>query len=159
MPLLHTVEVNALTADTGAGPRLRAEWTWASSTFDGAQISRISRLWFEALAGMCAHVAHGGGGFSPSDFAFTRLSQPQIEALEQNYQIGDVLPLTPLQRGLLLYTSDPRGSTDPYVVQLDIALAGRVDQHRLHDAVQTWSPVIRNLGARFVDEQLTSRCR
>ena len=154
MPLLHTVEVNALTVDTGAGPRLRAEWTWASSKFDGAQISRISRLWFEALAGMCAHVAHGGGGFSPSDFAFTRLSQSQIEALEHDYRIGDVLPLTALQRGLLLYTSDPRGLTDPYVVQLDIALAGRVDHHRLHEAVQTVLTRHPNLGARFVYEQL-----
>ena len=29
----------------------------------------LSRLWFEALAGICAHVRGGGGGFTPSDFA------------------------------------------------------------------------------------------
>ena len=29
MPLMHTVELNAGTVDTDAGPRLRAGWTWA----------------------------------------------------------------------------------------------------------------------------------
>ena len=154
MPLMHTVELNALTVDTDTGPRLRADWSWAPSALDYAAISRISRLWFEALSGICAHVSAGGGGFSPSDFAFTRLSQPQIETLEHTYRISDVLPLTPLQRGLLVYTSDPQGSMDPYVMQLDIALSGRVDHHRLHAAVQTVLTRHPHLGARFVYERL-----
>ena len=34
MPLAHTVELNAATADTEAGPRLQANWTWAPSALD-----------------------------------------------------------------------------------------------------------------------------
>ena len=34
MPLMHTVDLNAGTVDTGTGPQLQAEWTWAPSTFD-----------------------------------------------------------------------------------------------------------------------------
>ena len=40
-----------------------------------AQISQLSRLWFEALAGICAHVRRGGGGLTPSDIVPARLSQ------------------------------------------------------------------------------------
>ena len=39
MPLMHTVELNAGTVDTDAGPRLRAAWTWAPSALDHAQVS------------------------------------------------------------------------------------------------------------------------
>ena len=50
------------------------------------QISRLSQLWFDALAGICAHVRHGGGGLTPSDIAPARLSQPQIDELQQQYR-------------------------------------------------------------------------
>ena len=75
MPLGHTVELNAGTVDTDAGPQLQANWTWAPSALDRAQVSRLSRLWFEALAGICAHVRGGGGGLTPSDIAPAR-SEP-----------------------------------------------------------------------------------
>ncbi|EUA24736.1 linear gramicidin synthetase subunit C domain protein [Mycobacterium xenopi 4042] len=59
MPLPHTVELNAGTLDTEAGPQLNAHWTWAPSVLDHTQVSRLSRLWFEALRGICAHVRAG----------------------------------------------------------------------------------------------------
>ena len=56
MPLGHTVELNARTVDTDTGPQLHADWMWAPSAFDRTQITRLSRLWFDALAGICAQV-------------------------------------------------------------------------------------------------------
>jgi non-ribosomal peptide synthase protein (TIGR01720 family) len=85
MPLMHTVELNAGTLDTEVGPQLHATWTWAPSAVDHTQVSRLSRLWFEALAGICAHVRGGGGGLTPSDIALARLSQQQIDELERQY--------------------------------------------------------------------------
>ena len=85
MPLAHTVEVNAGTIDTDTGPHLRAAWWWAPSALDHAQVSRLSRLWFDALAGICAHVRRGGGGLTPSDLALAQLSQQQIDELERLY--------------------------------------------------------------------------
>ncbi|EUA76205.1 linear gramicidin synthetase subunit C domain protein [Mycobacterium xenopi 4042] len=85
MPLPHTVELNAGTVDTDAGPFLHANWTWARSAFDETEVSRLSQLWFEALHGMCAHVRSGGGGLTPSDVALTGLSQEQITELERQY--------------------------------------------------------------------------
>jgi non-ribosomal peptide synthase protein (TIGR01720 family) len=85
MPLAHTVELNAGTADTDTGPRLQAAWTWAPSALDHAQVSRLSELWFDALAGICAHVRGGGGGLTPSDLGHSGLSQQQIDELERLY--------------------------------------------------------------------------
>ena len=107
LPLAHTVELNASTADTDSGPHLHANWTWAPSAVDGNQVSRLSRLWFEALAGMCAHVRRGGGGLTPSDIAPARLSQQRIDELERQYQVAEILPLTPLSRGCC-FTPSPR---------------------------------------------------
>ena len=92
MPLMHTVELNAGTIDTDTGPRLRAGWTWAPSALDQARVDRLGRLWFEALAGICAHVRRGGGGLTPSDIVPARLNQQQIDELCRQYQVADVLP-------------------------------------------------------------------
>ncbi|MGO9730474.1 condensation domain-containing protein, partial [Mycobacterium sp.] len=152
MPLMHTVELNAGTVDTDTGLRLRAGWTWAPSALDHAQVSRLSRLWFDALAGICAHVRSGGGGLTPSDIVPARLTQQQIDALQRTYRIADVLPLTPLQQGLLFHASTAQGSDDVYAVQLDITLSGRIDQHRLHDALRTAVTRHPNLAARFCSQ-------
>ena len=68
-------------------------------------------------------------------------------------RIADVLPLTPLQQGLLFHASAARGcGDDVYAVQLEIGLSGRLDQHRLRDAV--YAVVIRHphLAARFSEQ-------
>ncbi|WP_082699495.1 non-ribosomal peptide synthetase [Mycobacterium sp. GA-1999] len=150
MPLMHTLELNAATVDTATGPQLHATWTWAPSALDHGQVDRLSRLWFEALAGICAHVQHGGGGLTPSDIAPARLSQAQIEALAQRYDVADVLPLTSLQRGLLFHALTAAGDEDDvYAVQLDFTVTGPLDAERLHDAVQTVVNRHPNLAARF----------
>ena len=46
------------------------------------------------------------------------------------------------------------GDADLYAVQIDIALTGRLDQRRLHDAVQAVLNRHPNLGARFVYQRL-----
>ena len=102
MPLAHTVELNASTVDADTGPHLHANWTWATSALDHAQVSRLSRLWFDALTGICAHVRRGGGGLTPSDIAPARLSQQQIDELQPQYAIADILPLTPSAAGAAL---------------------------------------------------------
>src|SRR5262249_57472825 len=87
MPLMHTVGLNAATVDTDAGPRLDANWTWAPSALNRVQVTRLNQLWFDALAGMCAHVRGAAAGFTPSDVALSRLSQQQIDEL--GGQCGD----------------------------------------------------------------------
>ncbi|WKG06382.1 non-ribosomal peptide synthetase [Mycolicibacterium sp. HK-90] len=148
--LAHSVELNAVTIDTDTGPHLNATWTWAPTVLDRTAVTRISRLWFDALAGICAHVRRGGGGPSPSDIAPARLSQQQIDALHGEDPIADVLLLTPLQQGLLYHAGIANSSGDDvYAVQLDLALSGPLDAHRLRDAVQAVVGRHPHLAARF----------
>ncbi|MDA3664240.1 amino acid adenylation domain-containing protein, partial [Mycobacterium xenopi] len=152
VPLPHTLELNAGTVDSDAGPQLHANWTWAPSALDHAQVSRLSQLWFEALRGICAHVRAGGGGLTPSDIEPARLSQQQIDELHQRHRVADILPLTPLQQGLLFHASAAHGSGDDvYAVQLDVAITGPLDPHRLREAVGTVVNRHPNLVARFWD--------
>ncbi|WP_156747935.1 condensation domain-containing protein, partial [Mycobacterium sp. 1465703.0] len=81
-----------------------------------------------------------------------RLNQQQIDELQQQYRIADVLPLTPLQQGLLFHTRSAQGSDDLYAVQLDITLSGPLDRHRLRDAVHTMVNRHPNLAARFSEQ-------
>ena len=151
-PLSHTVELNAVTVDTETGPRLKVNWTWATSVLDEAQVRRLSRLWFEALIGICAHVHHGGGGLTPSDIAPARLGQAHIDALAAQYEIADVLPLTPMQQGLLFHavSADREGHDDDvYAVQLDFTVAGPLDPDRLRKAVSAVAGRHPHLVARF----------
>ncbi len=151
MPLAHTVEVNAVTVDAGAGPSLRADWIWAPSVLDREQVTRIGQLWFDALAGICAHVDRGGGGLTPSDILPARLSQRQIDELQARFALADVLPLTPVQQGLLFH-ADAAGGEDFYAVQLDFAVTGPLDAVRLRDAVCAVVARHPNLVARFVGD-------
>ncbi len=119
------------------------------------QVGRLSQLWFDALAGICAHVQRGGGGLTPSDIAPARLTQSQIDDLDQRQAIADILPLTPLQEGLLFHANSARAlghSTDLYAMQLDVTITGPLDPHRLHNAVRAVAKRHPNLVARFCEQ-------
>src|ERR1700694_2111308 len=65
----------------------------------------LARVCFAVLPALVRHVAQpGAGGRTPSDLPLVALSQAEIERLEGSYpQIEDVLPLSPLQEGLLFH--------------------------------------------------------
>ncbi|MGH3583347.1 MAG: condensation domain-containing protein, partial [Mycobacterium sp.] len=150
-PLGHTVELNAATVDTGTGPHLHADWTWAQSALDEGQIRRLSQLWFDALTGIRTHVQHGGGGLTPSDITPAQLTQHQIDELQRGHRIADVLPLTPMQQGLLFHAARQNSDDDLYALQLDITVSGPLDPHRLRNAVRTVINRHPHLAARFSD--------
>ncbi|OBK79202.1 hypothetical protein A5651_24420 [Mycobacterium sp. 1274761.0] len=152
MSLAHTLELNAATAGADTSPQLQANWTWAPSVLDHAQVDLLSRLWFEALRGICAHVRGGGGGLTPSDIAPARLSQSQLDELCGQYRVADVLPLTPLQQGLLFHAGAAPGDDDIYAIQLEITITGPLDAPRLRDAVRTVLTRHPHLAARFSTE-------
>ncbi|WUI28994.1 amino acid adenylation domain-containing protein [Mycobacterium sp. NBC_00419] len=151
MALMHTVDLNAVTVDSGDGPRLQANWTWAPSVLDETQISHVSRLWFEALAGLCAHVRSGGGGFTPSDVAPARLTQLQIDELVAEGDVADIVPLTPMQQGLLFHSGIAHSGDDVYAVQVSITVTGPLDAERLRAALDTVIARHPNLAARFCE--------
>ncbi|WP_231977584.1 condensation domain-containing protein, partial [Mycobacterium sp. E2989] len=85
---------------------------------------------------------------TPSDIAPARLTQDQIDQLQQQYDVADILPLTPMQQGLLFHSVTTRDD-DVYALQLQISVTGPLDPQRLRDAVQTVVKRHPNLVARF----------
>ena len=67
----------------------------------------------------------------------------------QQHRIADVLPLTSVQQGLLFHANASVATDDLYAGQLDISIAGPLDEHRLRDAVHTMVGRHPNLVARF----------
>ena len=138
MPLAHGVEVNALTLDGADGSRLMANWSWAPALLTQAQVRDLAQSWFRALEALVRHAAQAGaGGRSPSDLALVDLTQGEIERLERQYpQLEDILPLSPLQEGLLFHALYDAGAPDVYTVQLDLELEGVLDGAVLEASLQ-----------------------
>ena len=89
----------------------------------------LAESWFRALEALVRHAAQpGAGGRTPSDLPLVALTQGEIERLEQPYpQIEDILPLSPLQEGLLFHALYDAQGPDVYTVQLVLELEGALD--------------------------------
>src|ERR1700731_3117631 len=74
------------------------------------------------------------------------------EKMEPTYSssIEDILPLSPLQEGLLFHALEKGGVEDCYCRQLVIHLEGLVDVGRFETAVRALVVRYGNLRARFV---------
>ncbi|WP_236728628.1 condensation domain-containing protein, partial [Mycolicibacterium obuense] len=115
-PLGHTLAINVGVVDTGDGPHLQTTFTWARSVLDDTQITHLTQLWHDTLTGITTHVINGGGGLTPSDITPTHLTQTHIDHLTHHFDTADILPLTPLQQGLLYHTQTTTTPTDLYAM-------------------------------------------
>ena len=98
----------------------------------------------------------GAGGRSPSDLPLLGLTQDEIERLEREYpQIEDILPLSPLQEGLLFHALYDAQSPDVYMVQLEFGLEGALDGEALRAAAQALLDRHATLRACFQHEGLS----
>ncbi|MET9660090.1 non-ribosomal peptide synthase/polyketide synthase [Streptomyces sp. NPDC006510] len=128
MPLGHALEVNCLVEDGPDGPWLSATWSWPGELLTDQEVRALADDWFTALEGLVTHAGQpGAGGRTPSDLPLVPLAQDEIERLERVWPLLDeVLPLAPLQEGLLfhaLYETD----ADSYTVQLSLDMTGELD--------------------------------
>ena len=102
-----------------------------------AEVRDLSERWFAALAALVRHADAPGAGGRASDLPLVTLTQAEIERLERLYaRIEDVLPLSPLQEGLLFHALYDAQAPDVYTVQLELTLAGALESARLEHAVQ-----------------------
>src|SRR5262249_39028138 len=128
-PLSHCIEVNAVTRDAADGARLGATWSWASALLTEQAVRALAERWVQGVeAVVCRRAPPGAGGRSPSDVPLVSLSQDEIELLEGEHpQIEDILPLSPLQQGLLFHALYDARAPDLYMVQLELDLEGALD--------------------------------
>ena len=136
MPLAHALEIDAVTLETPAGPELRANWSWAPALHSEDAVRTLAETWLAMLGALATHAAEpGAGGRTPSDFDLLTLSQAEIERLEREYiDLEDLLPLSPLQEGLLFHATYAAGAADVYLVQLAMELDGSLDRSALQAA-------------------------
>ncbi|HEY0419820.1 MAG TPA: condensation domain-containing protein, partial [Acetobacteraceae bacterium] len=156
MPLSHLIEINALTLDGADGSRLSASWTWAAALLGEAEVRDLAETWFRALVALTRYAAQpGAGGRSPSDLALLDLTQGEIERLESHYQvIEDILPLSPLQEGLLFHALYDAAGPDVYTVQLELELEGMLDGAVLQASADAVVNRHASLRAAFRHERL-----
>ncbi|WP_433856832.1 amino acid adenylation domain-containing protein [Streptomyces kronopolitis] len=153
MPLPHVLEVTPVTEDRPDGPHLVADWLWAAEILPDRDARDIARTWFRALELLVAHAARpGAGGRVPSDLPLVSLSQKELDSYETQLSatgLADVLPLAPLQKGLLFLSEFERDGVDPYVLQLGLELGGEVDATALRAACAELLHRHPNLRASF----------
>ncbi|MFD5391675.1 amino acid adenylation domain-containing protein [Streptomyces sp. NPDC127074] len=155
-PFGHALEINARADDTADGPSLSCMWTWPDELFTDEEVHELCAGWVEALQALADLPRRpGAGGRTPSDLPLVQLTQRQIERLEADLPgLADVLPLTPLQEGLLFHARYDEAGHDPYTVQFLWALDGHVDRDALRAAVRTLLRRHPNLRVAFRQDDL-----
>ncbi|MEU4213054.1 amino acid adenylation domain-containing protein [Streptomyces sp. NPDC026206] len=151
LPLPHALDLNARAVTHPDGLRLSASWTWPKELFSEEEISGLAQSWFTALEALVAHVeGAAGGGLSPSDLSLVAITQGEIEHLEAAQPgLADVLPLSPLQEGLLFHALYDERGADVYNVQMALDLHGELDATVLRDAARAVLRRHDNLRAAF----------
>jgi amino acid adenylation domain-containing protein/non-ribosomal peptide synthase protein (TIGR01720 family) len=155
-PLSHSIDLNAQTQDRADGPRLIAVWSWADALFTEEEVRELAETWFDALRALVAHVAKpSAGGHSPSDLSLVPLTQAQVDLVEAaDPGLEDVLPLTPLQEGLLFHAQFDENSPDVYNIQIAVDVEGGLDAARLREAAAGLLRRHGNLRAAFRQQGL-----
>ncbi|MEU2791021.1 amino acid adenylation domain-containing protein, partial [Streptomyces sp. NPDC007100] len=137
-PVMHALELLGLVRDRAGGPELTLTLSWPERLLDAAAAQGLLDTWASMLAGLVTHAARPeSGGFTPSDFPLVQLDQPQVEELEAEVPgLVDVLPVAPLQEGLLFHALFDEGAEDVYVEQMVLDLDGPVDAEVLRASWQ-----------------------
>ncbi|MET8982232.1 amino acid adenylation domain-containing protein [Streptomyces sp. NPDC004539] len=133
----HTLQIDAHVRDG----ELTAVWTYPEGVLTAAEVGSLATGWTGALTELAVHTA---GGLTPSDVPLVDVTQ---EELDRFRGAADVLPLSPLQEGLLfLALYEPE---DPYVGQLVLDIEGGFDTERMREAARALLRRHPNLRAAF----------
>ncbi|MGW1607757.1 condensation domain-containing protein, partial [Streptomyces eurythermus] len=128
--------------------RLELGWTYPEAVYDEATVRRLAEDTLTALREIVAHCADpASGGRTPSDFPLAGLGQEHLDRLiGTGRHVEDVLPLTPLQSGMLFH-----GLVDTehaYFDRTAVRLSGVADPHAFAAAwqqVADRTPALRDL--------------
>lgn len=133
MPVPHVLSVNAFVLDGPDGPTLRATFSWPGDILGEDEVRDLARAWTRSLTELAHAVPEGGR--TPSDVPLVKVTQQDIEDLEAlEPGLEDILPLAPLQDGLLFHALFDEDARDVYTVQIVFDFADPVDADRLRVA-------------------------
>ncbi|MFJ7907176.1 non-ribosomal peptide synthase/polyketide synthase [Kitasatospora sp. NPDC096204] len=116
--------------------RLELGWTYPAAVYEESTVRALAEQTLHALRELAEHcAAPGAGGRTPSDFPLAGLDQAALDRLVgDGREVEDVLPLTPLQSGMLFHgLVDEDGA---YVDRIAVRLAGVTDPEAFAEAWQ-----------------------
>ncbi|MEV6522227.1 amino acid adenylation domain-containing protein [Longispora sp. NPDC051575] len=144
-PARHAFSAEVTVVPGADGPELVLALSYPSRLVSGTEAGDLADRWVAALGTLVG----AAGGHSPSDFALVDLTQAEVTGLEAAHpDLVDIVPLTPLQRGLHFLSSLGDGA-DVYLVQQRLDLDGPLDATRLRAAAQGLLDRHPNLRAGF----------
>ena len=124
-PRAHLVDI---VAETGHD-QLSFTWFYCAQVHDEDTIARLAEQLRDAVAAIVRHCAQpDAGGRTPSDFPLARLDQAGVDLLAgTGADVADIYPLTPMQAGMVFHSIADAESTDAYVNQVRLRIAGVTD--------------------------------
>ncbi|MFE0427475.1 condensation domain-containing protein, partial [Streptomyces sp. NPDC058953] len=121
MPLTHALSVNAVALESADGPRLTFTCAWPGELLAEDDVRAFGDAWVRALGLLAEHAtAPDADGLTPSDVPLVSIGQEEIDAIEAELRPADILPLAPLQEGLLFHALYDEESPDIYIVQITL---------------------------------------
>jgi len=118
---------NALVVDGQVrNGQLQLDWTYSRARFDESRVTRLVELYRDSLVMLIEECATRSGGLTPSDVPLADLDQRQLDALENPANVEDILPLAPMQEGILLHSLLEHGS-GIYLMQDQYDVRSNVD--------------------------------
>src|SRR5579864_6169859 len=156
MAFHHPLQVDSMVLERASGPELTAVWTWMPGIFSENDVRLLAEGWFHMLESLVHYSEQpGAGGLTPSDAPLVTLSQSEIDQLEGEYgEIEDILPLSPVQEGMLFHAFYDASGPDIYNVQIALNLEGPLDEKSLQDAANALLDRHKNLCVAFKHKDL-----
>lgn len=151
-PLSHALQLDAAVELTSDRPQLVMRWSWAGRVLTAEEVRSLAGAVTEVLSAIAAAGRiPGAGGHTPSDFPLVDITQAEILEIEQGRPgIDALLPVTPLQGGLLFHAQYDKASSDVYTVQIQVDLEGDLDRSRMRSAAQALLDRHPTLRAEFL---------
>lgn len=173
MPMTHLIDLTAAVEDGPDGPRLSAHWLWAGRRLGQEEVAELANLWFAALRTLAEHTTgtapvrttEPAAAPVPAPTQQPHTAPPQTQphtapprteadqpaerarlAALTGTGIADLLPMTPLQEGLLFHARYDSAGMDVYTVQIALEVTGGMDPEQFRaacDALLRRHPMLR----------------
>ena len=130
--LIYLLDING----SMVNDQLVVSWVYSKKIYKRQTIEDLAQGFMRALQNLMTHCqSPQTGGYTPSDFPLSRLSQIELDRLVgRGENIADVYPLSPMQSGMLFHSLYAPDSGD-YFIQNIFEVSGNFDKQRFK---QTW---------------------
>ncbi|WP_245820003.1 condensation domain-containing protein, partial [Rhodococcoides yunnanense] len=152
LPASAAVDVNVDAIERGEDLVLRATFDYVPGIVDSAAAQELADHWVSALHSIAEHArVQQNRRLTPSDVLDSSVSIEDMDRWQRDFgALTDVVPVTPLQHGIIVESQLGDGDVDLYSMQSVIELRGRLDSDRLEAAANAVLADYSNLRAAFV---------